>query len=150
MTRILVIARETKADDWISKEVTMADVSATEKKAAVHKKRLDSPDETRPFGRGKLEIVNVDGVTIVRTHHEPGWKWSQDVKPLAKTDRCEAQHVGYVVQGRLHIVGRDGSEGEINAGDGFVIPPGHDAWTVGNETVILLDFKGSPEDPKKN
>ena len=72
----------------------------------------------------------------------------RDVKPLAKTDRCENQHVGYVVQGRLKVVGRDGSEGEINAGDAFVIPPGHDAWTVGNETVILLDFKGSPAGAK--
>ena len=128
----------------------MADARTTEKKAAVHKKSLRSPDETRPFGKGKMEIVNVDGVTMVRSYHEPGWKWSEHVKPIAKTDRCEAQHVGYIVQGRLHIVGRDGSEGEINAGDGFVIPPGHDAWTVGNETVILLDFKGSPADAKQN
>jgi uncharacterized cupin superfamily protein len=71
------------------------------------------------------------------------------VKPIAKTDRCEVHHVGYVVQGRMKIVGRDGSEDEIKAGDGFVIPPGHDAWTVGNETVILLDFKGSPEYAKQ-
>jgi len=126
----------------------MADAPTTQKKAAVQKKRLDSPDETRPFGRGKVEIVNVGGVTVVRTHHEPGWKWTEDVKPLAKTDRCENQHVGYVVQGRLKVVGRDGSEGEINAGDAFVIPPGHDAWTVGNETVILVDFKGSPAGAK--
>ncbi len=122
----------------------MADARTTEKKAAVHKKRLDSPDETRPIGKGKLEIVNVDGVTIVRSRHDPGWKWSEDAKPIAKTDWCEVRHEGYIVQGRLKIVGRDGSEGEINAGDGFVIPPGHDAWTVGNETVILLDVKGSP------
>ena len=128
----------------------MADAPTTQKKAAVQKKRLDSPDETRPFGRGKVEIVNVGGVTVVRTHHEPGWKWTEDVKPLAKTDRCENQHVGYVVQGRLKVVGRDGSEGEINAGDAFVIPPGHDAWTVGNETVILVDFKGSPAGAKPN
>ena len=126
----------------------MADAPTTQKKAAVQKKRLDSPDETRPFGRGKVEIVNVGGVTVVRTHHEPGWKWTEDVKPLAKTDRCENQHVGYVVQGRLKVVGRDGSEGELNAGDAFVIPPGHDAWTVGNETVILVDFKGSPAGAK--
>ena len=126
----------------------MADAPTTETKAAVQKKRLDSPDETRPFGRGKVEIVNVGGVTVVRTHHEPGWKWTEDVKPLAKTDRCENQHVGYVVQGRLKVVGRDGSEGELNAGDAFVIPPGHDAWTVGNETVILVDFKGSPAGAK--
>jgi quercetin dioxygenase-like cupin family protein len=123
----------------------MADAATTEKKEAVRKKSLDSPDETRPFGKGKMEVVNVGGVTIVRLHYEPGWKWSEHVKPIAKTDRCEVQHVGYMVKGRLKIVGRDGSEGEINAGDGFVIPPGHDAWTVGNETAILLDVKGSPD-----
>lgn len=127
----------------------MADAPTTEM-AAVHKKSLNSPDETRTFGKGKAEVVNVDGVTVIRLHYEPGWKWSEHVKPIAKTDRCEVQHVGYMVQGRLHIVSRDGAEGEINAGDGFVIPPGHDAWTVGNETVILLDLKGSPGGAKPN
>lgn len=79
----------------------MADARTTQKKAQVHKKRLDTPDETRPFvGKGKLEVVNVDGVTIGRSHHEPGWKWSQHAKPIAKIDRCEAQHVGYVIQGQ--------------------------------------------------
>jgi hypothetical protein len=128
----------------------MADAPTTGKKAAVHKKSLHSPDETRPFGKGKLEVVNVGGVTVGRSHHEPGWKWSEHVKPIAKTDRCEVHHVGYVVQGRMKIVGRDGAEEEIKAGDGFVILPGHDAWTVGNETAILLDFKGSPEYAKQN
>src|SRR4029077_655965 len=123
----------------------MADARATGTKGAVHKKGLDSPDETRPFGKGKAEIVNIDGATIVRLNYEPGWKWSVDVKPIAKTDRCEAQHVGYMVQGSLHSGCRHGSDGEISAGDGFVIPPGHDAWTVGNETAILLDFKGAPQ-----
>ena len=119
----------------------MADAKTTEKKAAVHKARFDSADETHPFGRGKAEVVNLGGVKVGRTTHEPGWRWSQDIKPRAKTDRCEAQHVGYIVQGRFRIVGRDGSEEEISAGDTFVIPPGHDAWTVGNEKVILLEFK---------
>jgi mannose-6-phosphate isomerase-like protein (cupin superfamily) len=132
-------------DESISEEVAMADTRTTEMKSAVHKKTLDSPDETRPFGKGKAEVVNVDGVMIVRLNYEPGWKWSVDVKPIAKTDRCEALHVGYIIQGRLHIVGRDGSEGEISAGDAFVIPPGHDAWTVGDQTAILLDFKGAPQ-----
>src|SRR2546423_12916776 len=108
----------------------MADTRTSEKKVAVHKKSLDSPDETTPFGKGKLDVVHIGGVTIGRSQHEPGWRWSQHVKPMAKTDRCEVQHVGYLVQGQLKVVGRDGSEGEINAGDGFVIPPGHDAWTV--------------------
>jgi len=120
------------------KEVAMADASTMET-AAVHKKGLDSPDETRTFGKGKAEVVNVGGVSIFRLHYEPGWRWSEHIKPMAKTDRCEVRHVGYMVQGRLKIVGRDGSEGELEAGDAFVIPPGHDAWTVGNETAILLD-----------
>jgi mannose-6-phosphate isomerase-like protein (cupin superfamily) len=123
----------------------MAEASTTDRKEAVHKKSLDAPDETRSFGHGKMEVVHVGGVTVNRLHYEPGWKWSQDVKPMAKTDRCEVEHVGYMVQGRLKIVARDGSEGELTAGDGFVIPPGHDAWTVGNETAILLDVKGSPQ-----
>ena len=120
------------------KEVAMADASTTGA-AAVHKKGLDSPEETRTFGKGKAEVVNVGGVSIFRLHYEPGWRWSEHIKPMAKTDRCEVRHVGYMVQGRLKIVGRDGSEGELEAGDAFVIPPGHDAWTVGNETAILLD-----------
>lgn len=120
----------------------MADARATGKQAAVHKKRFDSPDQTRPFGRGKAEVVEVGGVHIGRTTHEPGWRWSEDIGPMAKMDRCEAKHVGYVVQGRLKVIGRDGSEGEVSAGDIFVLPPGHDAWTVGNEAVILLDFHG--------
>jgi mannose-6-phosphate isomerase-like protein (cupin superfamily) len=138
----------TIADESFSKEVAMADPTTTEKKA-VHKQSLDSPNETRPFGKGKLELVNVGGVTIGRSRHEPGWKWSEHVKPIAKTEQCEVHHVGYVVQGRMKIARRDGSEEEIKAGDGFVIPPGHDAWTVGSETVILLDFKGSPEYAKQ-
>jgi len=122
----------------------MADTSATEKKEAVQKKSFDAPDDTRWFGHGKMEVVNVGGLAINRLYYEPGWKWSVDIKPMAKTDRCEVLHVGYIAQGRLKVVGRDGSEDEIKAGDAFVIQPGHDAWTVGNETAILLDVRGTP------
>ena len=122
---------------------------ATTKKNAVHKKSLHTPDETRKYGKGKIDVVEVGGVTIGRSHHESGWRWSEHVKPIAKTDWCEVHHVGYIVQGRMKIVSLDGVEDEIVAGDAFVIPPGHDAWTVGSETVILLDFKGSPEYAKQ-
>ncbi len=115
----------------------MAEASTTET-VAVHKNSLDAPDETRTFGKGKAEVVNVGGASIFRLHYEPGWKWS-DFKPMAKTDRCEVRHVGYTIQERLKVVGRDGTEGELKAGDAFIIPPGHDAWTVGNETAILVD-----------
>src|SRR5256885_13153169 len=82
----------------------MADASTTEK-AAVQKKRLDAPDETRAFGKGKAEVVKLGDVSIFRLHYEPGWRWSEHIKPMAKTDRCEVRHVGYMVQGRLKIVG---------------------------------------------
>ncbi|MDQ6884889.1 MAG: cupin domain-containing protein [Candidatus Dormibacteraeota bacterium] len=120
----------------------MAEAKA--KKKAVHKKSLHSPDTTRKNARGKTDVVEVGGVTVGRSHFEPGWKWSEHVKPAAKTDRCEVHHVGYIVQGRMRIAGTDGSEDDITAGDVYVIPPGHDAWTVGTETVILIDFRGSP------
>ena len=118
--------------------------------AEIKGKEFGSPDEVREFkdGKGKVELVDLNGHMIGRGTFEPGWRWSEHIKPMAKTDRCEVRHVGYMVQGRLKIVGRDGSEGELAAGDAFVIPPGHDAWTVGNETVILLDFKGSPAGAK--
>ncbi len=118
---------------------------AKPKKKSVHRKSLHSPDETRKYAKGKIDVVEVSGVTVGRSHHEPGWRWSEHVKPIAKTDRCEVRHMGYIVQGRMRIAGLDGSEDDITAGDVFVIPPGHDAWTVGTETVILIDFKGSPE-----
>jgi len=79
----------------------MADGRTTEEKAVVYNKSLDSPDEARPFGKGKMEVVRVGCVKIVRLHYEPGWRWSEQVKPMAKTDRCEVRHVGYMVQGRL-------------------------------------------------
>ena len=101
----------------------MADAPITER-AAVYKKSFDSPDETRTSGKGKAEIANIGGASIFRLYYEPGWKWSERIKPMAQTDRCEVRHVGYMVQGRLKVVGRDGSEGELRAGDAFVIPPG--------------------------
>ncbi len=112
-------------------------------KKAIHRKNLKSPDETRPFGKGKIEVVALGEFIVGRSTHEPGWRWSEHVKPIAKTDRCEAHHLGYVIQGRMRVKGADGSEEEIGPGDAFVIQPGHDAWTVGNEAVVLLDFKGS-------
>ena len=118
----------------------MADAPTTEKKAAVHKKSLHSPDETRPFGKGKLEVVNVGGVTIGRSHHEPGWKWSEDVKPIAKTDSCQSTHLAYCVSGRMKIVHDDGTEAEVGPGDLMHVTPGHDAWVIGNEPCVQVDF----------
>ena len=106
-------------------------------------KSLDSPDETRPvLDRGKVDIVNLGDVTVGRGVVEPGWRWSVHAKPIAGTDSCQAAHTGYILSGRMHVAMDDGTEGVAAAGDAFVIPPGHDAWTVGDEPCVFLDFSG--------
>lgn len=74
---------------------------------------------------------------------EPGWRWITDVQPIAKTERCMNHHLGFVVGGRLHVVLGDGSEDEIGPQEMFEIPPGHDAWVVGDEPWVAIDFRGS-------
>jgi quercetin dioxygenase-like cupin family protein len=106
-------------------------------------KSLDSPEETRPFtDKGKADLVNVGGATVGRAVFEPGWRWSEHVKPIAGTDSCQAGHTGYCLSGRMKVVMDDGEEAEIGPGDAFVISPGHDAWIVGDEPCVALDFSG--------
>lgn len=106
-------------------------------------KNLDTPDETRKFEHGALNLVTIAGATIGRAVFEPGWKWSNDVKPIAGTESCEAPHTGYVISGRMRVRMDDGTEGEAGPGDALVISPGHDAWIVGDEPCVVLDWSGS-------
>jgi quercetin dioxygenase-like cupin family protein len=113
-------------------------------------KSLDAPDETRPFEKGRAELVTLGGVTVGRAVLEPGWRWSEHVKPIAGTSSCEVAHTGYVVSGRLRVVMDDGSEGDAGPGDAFVIPPGHDAWTVGTRLSSRWISRGAwPTTPSK-
>jgi hypothetical protein len=105
-------------------------------------KSLNSPEEVRKFDKGKVEIVNVAGATIGRATFEPGWKWSTCVKPIANTNSCQAAHFGYQVSGTMTTRMDDGIEKISKGGDVLNIPPGHDAWVVGNEAVVVLDFQG--------
>ena len=105
-------------------------------------KSLNSPEEVRKFDKGKVELVNVAGATIGRATFEPGWKWSTCVKPIANTNSCQAAHFGYQVSGTMMTRMDDGTEKISKAGDVLNIPPGHDAWVVGNEAVVILDFQG--------
>ena len=104
-------------------------------------KRLDEPDETRPIEKGTIEIVHLDAGTVMRTTFEPGWRWSECVKPVAGTDSCQARHVGLAHAGRLAVRHEDGTELEIAAGDAYVIEPGHDAWVVGDERFVGFEFE---------
>jgi hypothetical protein len=108
----------------------------------IQKKSLDSPDETRTFEKGKIELVNLGDVTIGRAVLEPGWSWEKSVKPIVKTNSCQQSHTLYTVSGRMKIVMDDGTEDEIGPGDTSIIPPGHKAWVVGNERYVSIDFTG--------
>jgi Cupin domain len=104
-------------------------------------KSFDSPDEVRPFeGNGKAEVVTISGRNIGRATFEPGWTWSNNVKPIAGTDSCEVSHLMYVVSGRMRIQMDDGGEIEVGPGSAAAVPPGHDAEVVGDESCVVVDF----------
>ncbi|MDD4890613.1 MAG: cupin domain-containing protein [Phycisphaerae bacterium] len=106
------------------------------------RRSLNSPDESRSLGSGELQQVRLGGVVVSRITLEPGWRWSRDVKPMGKTDSCQARHVQYIVTGRLMIAMDDGTKMELSGGDAAVIPPGHDAWVLGPDEVTIIDFSG--------
>jgi hypothetical protein len=105
-------------------------------------KNFDKPEEVRTFDKGKVELLNLGGSMIGRASFEPGWKWSECVKPIAKTDSCRAAHLGYQVSGTMLTKMDDGTEVTSRAGDLLSLPAGHDAWVVGKEPVVVIDFQG--------
>lgn len=109
---------------------------------SAEKKNFSKPEEIREFPYGKVEVITVGGVTIGRATLQPGWKWSTSVQPIAKTKSCEAPHFQYHVAGTLKVKMDDGTELECRPGDVSLLPSGHDAWVVGNEPVIIVDFQG--------
>lgn len=112
--------------------------------AGLEKKAFDSPDETRQFaGKGKMDLVKVGGLSVGKGVFEPGWRWSVNVKPIAGTASCQSVHLGYIVAGRMGVAMDDGTEAEAGPGDVVHIAPGHDAWVVGNEDCVFLDFGAS-------
>jgi quercetin dioxygenase-like cupin family protein len=104
------------------------------------KKNLGNPDVARDCGHGTLELVTVEDTTLARFVLQPGWKWSESVRPMAHTESCEMHHLQYVISGRLRVRHDDGSETLLEAGDFASIPPGHDAWVEGNEPFVAVDF----------
>jgi hypothetical protein len=105
-------------------------------------KHLGKPDEVREFPKGRLELIKIGGATVGRGTFQPGWKWSTSVQPLVKTKSCEAPHFQYHVSGILKVRMDDGTEFECRAGDVSLFPSGHDAWVVGDEPVVVVDFQG--------
>ena len=103
-------------------------------------KSFDSPDEQRTPDKTTVDVVDLDGVKVARTTFQPGWRWSECVKPVAGTDSCQVHHVGAIVSGRIHVVPEDGAEADLGPGDAYVIEPGHDAWVVGDEPCVGYEF----------
>ncbi len=109
------------------------------------KRSLNSPGEIRKFGNGILEVVTVGDQTVARLMLKPGWRWSKDIQKIARTESCMVGHLQYVISGRLLIAMDDGTEMELSPGDVAMIPPGHDAWVLGEEPFVAIDFSGMKE-----
>src|SRR5690349_24852358 len=103
-------------------------------------KTFESPDEVRSPAKTTLEVVDLAGTKAARLKVEPGWRWSECIKPVVGTESCQAHHVGTVVSGRMHVMHTDGSEADLGPGDAYVIEPGHDAWVVGDEPLVGYEF----------
>jgi mannose-6-phosphate isomerase-like protein (cupin superfamily) len=108
--------------------------------AGVTAKSFDSPDESRTPDKTKVDIVDVGGLKAARMTAQPGWKWSECIKPVAKTDSCQVHHHGVVIAGSMHIVHNDGTELDINPGEAYTIEPGHDAWVTSSEAFVGYEF----------
>lgn len=115
------------------------------------RKSLEAPEEVRPFegDSGQLELVDMDGNQVGRATFRPGWRWSEHVKPIAGTESCQASHAGYCISGRIAIRMNDGEEKEFGPGDVMLCPPGHDAWVVGDQPCVVIDWQGFPEYAKR-
>jgi class 3 adenylate cyclase len=107
----------------------------------LQRRRFNEPSDVRTFPHGRVEVVELDDTVVGRMVYEPGWRWSTDVRPIAGTDSCQYHHLGVTTSGRLRVQMPDGTELEIGPGEVFEIPPGHDAWVVGDEPWVSIDFE---------
>lgn len=112
-------------------------------------KDFSTPDEVREFDNGKIELLKMGEGVVGRLTLKPGWRWSKDVKPIAKTEWCEAPHLQYMVSGKMRVRMEDGTEFETTPGQVSMLPSGHDAWVVGDEPVVSIDFGGASNYAKK-
>ena len=111
--------------------------------AKAEQKTFGTPDETRRFENGRVDLLTIGGGTVGRLTLEPGWRWRDHIRPMAGTEWCEAPHFQYHVAGRLHVVMEDGTEFDALPGEVTALPAGHDAWVVGDEPVVVVDFFGA-------
>jgi mannose-6-phosphate isomerase-like protein (cupin superfamily) len=108
--------------------------------AGIAKKNFEAPDERRTPERTVVEVVDLGSLKAARMTLQPGWRWSECIKPVVGTESCQTHHVGAVASGQLRVRHDDGTEVEVGAGDAYVIEPGHDAWVIGSEPFVAYEF----------
>jgi hypothetical protein len=111
--------------------------------AGVESKNMDTPDEVRTPDKTRVDVVTVGSSEVGRLTLQPGWRWSECIKPVVGTDSCQAEHLGYSISGRMHIEHEDGTVLEIGPGEAYVIAPGHEAWVIGDEPFVGVEFKSA-------
>jgi quercetin dioxygenase-like cupin family protein len=111
--------------------------------AGIEAKSLSTPDEIRTPAKTEIDVVHVGATEVGRFKFEPGGKWSECIKPAVKTDSCQAEHLGTVISGRLRVVHNDGTQVDVSAGDAYFIAPGHDAWVLGDDAFVGIEFKSA-------
>jgi hypothetical protein len=116
---------------------------------SVQKRSIEDPTEVREIEKGRMDIVELGDTVFARTTFEPGWRWSDHVRPIAKTELCEFYHRVFLVSGTMHVRMADGTEADLVAGDVANIGPGHDAWVTGDEPCLFYDFGEEDRDYAK-
>ncbi len=114
--------------------------------AGLTKKSFDKPDSTRSPDKTTVQEVDLGSSKAARMTLQPGWRWSECIKPVVGTDHCEVHHIGTLVSGHMHVTHSDGSEMDLGPGDAYVIEPGHDAWVVGDEPCVGFEFDSQAAD----
>jgi mannose-6-phosphate isomerase-like protein (cupin superfamily) len=104
-----------------------------------------TPDELRTPSKTRVEVVHLEGFALGRFILQPGWRWSECIKPVVNTDSCQNSHVGYAVSGRLVVTTKDGATKHIGPGDAYTIPPGHDAWVEGSEPFVCIEIMSAEQ-----
>jgi hypothetical protein len=110
---------------------------------SISTKSFDSPDETRTPDKTRMDVVDLGGAKAARLTAQPGWRWSECIKPVVGGDSCQTRHLGVVQSGRIHIAHTDGTEADLGPGDAYIIEPSHDAWVVGDEPFVAYEFDTS-------
>ena len=111
--------------------------------SGIDSKNFDQPDESRTPDKTRVDVVRLGETEVGRFTFQPGWRWSECIKPVVGTESCQTDHVGYVASGRLGVAHEDGSTVTLSPGDAYRISPGHDAWVEGDEAFVGFEFKGA-------